>query len=50
MNILQKMVATGMGSALIMEDDTDWDIRIKPQLESFARASRLLLQPGGDPL
>ena len=50
MDILQEMVAKGISSALIMEDDTDCDIRIKSQLETFARASRLLLQPGGDPL
>lgn len=28
-----------------MEDDTDWDLRIKDQLEDFARASQLLVQP-----
>jgi len=39
------MVKGNIASALIMEDDTDWDIRIKSQMEDFARASRLLLQP-----
>ena len=28
-----------------MEDDADWDLRIKSQMQDFARASRLLLQP-----
>lgn len=32
-------------SALILEDDIDWDIRIKSQMTTFARASRLLVQP-----
>lgn len=32
-------------SALIIEDDADWDIRIKSQLIRFARASRALVQP-----
>lgn len=32
-------------SALILEDDVDWDVRIKSQMENFAKASRLLLQP-----
>ena len=28
-----------------MEDDVDWDIRIKDQMKNLARGSRLLLQP-----
>lgn len=39
------MIEEGIQSALVLEDDADWDIRIKSQLEDFARASRLLLQP-----
>lgn len=34
-----------ISSALILEDDADWDIRIKSQMRDFARASRLLVQP-----
>lgn len=32
-------------SALVLEADADWDIRIKQQMRQFAQASRLLLQP-----
>ena len=28
-----------------MEDDIDWDVRIKMQMASFAKANRLLIQP-----
>jgi hypothetical protein len=45
MNVLRKMVDENITSALIMEGDADWDIRIKSQLETFARASRVILQP-----
>ena len=34
-----------MTSALILEDDVDWDLQIKSQMQTFARASRLLVQP-----
>jgi hypothetical protein len=40
-----RIVSQNITSALILEDDIDWDIRIKPQLTTFARAARLLLQP-----
>lgn len=39
------MVERGVTTALILEDDADWDIRIKTQMRDFARASRTLLQP-----
>jgi hypothetical protein len=39
------MVKEGISSALVLEDDADWDIRIKQQMKDFARASRLLVQP-----
>lgn len=29
-----------------MEDDVDWDIRVHSQMQDFAKASQLLLQPG----
>lgn len=32
-------------SALILEDDSDWDLRIKSQMYELAKASRILLQP-----
>lgn len=39
------MVENNINSALILEDDADWDIRIKSQLKEFALASRVLVQP-----
>lgn len=39
------MVEEDISSALISEDDADWDLRIKSQMHTFARASRLLVQP-----
>ena len=40
-----RIVEGNITSALILEDDIDWDIRIKSQMTEFARASRLLIQP-----
>lgn len=34
-----------MTSALILEDDADWDIRLKSQMQIFARAARAFTQP-----
>lgn len=45
MNAIQEMVRQNLTSALIMEDDLDWDIRLKDQLRDFALASRTLTQP-----
>jgi hypothetical protein len=42
---LSRIVEQNITSALVLEDDADWDIRIKSQMRDFARASRLLLQP-----
>lgn len=39
------MIEQNVTSALILEDDADWDIRIKHQMRDFAKASRLLVQP-----
>ena len=39
------MIEQNITSALILEDDADWDIRIKHQMTAFAKASRLLVQP-----
>ncbi|KAI1211880.1 glycosyltransferase family 25 protein [Annulohypoxylon truncatum] len=44
MNALQAVVKNGIGSALILEDDIDWDIRLKSQLQIFASASRTWLR------
>nr|POE75491.1 hypothetical protein CFP56_53603 [Quercus suber] len=40
-----RIVEQNISSALIIEDDVDWDIRIKSQMRNFAKASRLLVQP-----
>jgi len=39
------VVRRNLTSALILEDDADWDVRIKEQLFEYAHASRALLQP-----
>ncbi|KAI1077546.1 glycosyltransferase family 25 protein [Whalleya microplaca] len=44
MNALQTIVHQNLGSALILEDDVDWDIRLKAQLYGFASASRTWLR------
>ncbi|PKS05593.1 hypothetical protein jhhlp_008111 [Lomentospora prolificans] len=45
MNVLQRIVQENLTSALIMEDDADWDIRLKSQAQTFAVASQAYLQP-----
>lgn len=45
-NVLRTIVEQNITSALILEGDIDWDIRLKAQMLDFARASRLLVQPG----
>jgi hypothetical protein len=40
-----RIVRRNLSSALILEDDTDWDIRIRDQLRDFALSSRALIQP-----
>ncbi|KAK5079141.1 hypothetical protein LTR64_002438 [Lithohypha guttulata] len=47
MNALRKVVAEGIGSALIAEEDFDWDIRLKNQLQDFAKASSSFLSQFG---
>lgn len=37
------MVEENISSALILEDDADWDVRLKEQLEAIARGTRILL-------
>ncbi|OTB15375.1 glycosyltransferase family 25 protein [Daldinia sp. EC12] len=44
MNALQSVVRENLTSALILEDDVDWDVRLKPQLRTFALASRAWLR------
>ncbi|KAI1092086.1 glycosyltransferase family 25 protein [Rostrohypoxylon terebratum] len=44
MNALKAVVDNNLGSALIVEDDIDWDVRLKSQLQVFASASRTWLK------
>jgi hypothetical protein len=45
MLIMIRVVRRNLTTALILEDDADWDIRIKDQLYDFAQSSRALIQP-----
>ncbi|KAI1772467.1 glycosyltransferase family 25 protein [Hypoxylon cercidicola] len=45
MNAMQEVVRRNLSSALIMEDDADWDVRLRSQLHDFALASHALTQP-----
>ncbi|TAQ89233.1 hypothetical protein B7494_g2461 [Chlorociboria aeruginascens] len=44
-NALHEIVRLNLSSALILEDDADWDIRIKDQLHSLALSTNALTQP-----
>ncbi|KAL6701209.1 glycosyltransferase family 25 protein [Trichoderma pleuroticola] len=43
MNAIRQVVEQETGSALIMEDDMDWDIHLKSQLRNIARGARQIL-------
>lgn len=49
MNAIRRIVEEDLESALIMEDDMDWDVRLRPQLEDVAKGSRMLLDSEADP-
>ncbi|KAI1080263.1 hypothetical protein F5B20DRAFT_540002 [Whalleya microplaca] len=49
MNAIRRIVEDGLDSALIMEDDMDWDVRLKPQLERVAQGVRALLPSVSNP-
>jgi hypothetical protein len=42
LNAVRKMVEENIETALIMEDDMDWDVRIKPLLENVAKGVRVV--------
>ncbi|KAJ4367294.1 hypothetical protein N0V83_006875 [Neocucurbitaria cava] len=44
MNALQRVVEQNLTTAFILEDDVDWDIRVRQNLQRFALASRVLSQ------
>ncbi len=43
MNAISRVVENNWTSALILEDDVDWDIRLKPIMQNLARASTAIL-------
>ncbi|KAL2178333.1 glycosyltransferase family 25 protein [Thermothelomyces heterothallicus CBS 202.75] len=45
MNVLQRIVDENITSALILEDDADWDVRLKSQMQVFAQAARAFTLP-----
>ncbi|KAI1767826.1 glycosyltransferase family 25 protein [Hypoxylon sp. FL1150] len=45
MNAIQEVVRRNLTSALILEDDTDWDIRLRHQLRDFSLSAQALTQP-----
>lgn len=49
MNAIRRIVEEDLESALIMEDDMDWDVRLRSQLEDVAKGSRMLLNSGANP-
>ncbi|KIW84386.1 hypothetical protein Z517_03636 [Fonsecaea pedrosoi CBS 271.37] len=48
LNVYQKMVHDKVSSALIFEDDADWDVSLKEQLVQFARGSRFITNTSED--
>lgn len=45
MNAIREVVSRNLSSALILEDDADWDVNIRAQLQAFALSSQALAQP-----
>lgn len=45
MTLLRNIVSEGLSSALILEQDADWDVRIAAQLTDLSRAVRALSLP-----
>ncbi|KAI0487553.1 hypothetical protein F4859DRAFT_260912 [Xylaria cf. heliscus] len=48
MNAMQTIVARGLGGALVLEDDVDWDVRLRAQMGTFASAARAWLDAEGE--
>jgi hypothetical protein len=44
MHALEMIVGENLDSALIMEDDVDWDVQLKNQMEAFGKVSRAWLE------
>jgi hypothetical protein len=47
MNAVRAIIENNWSSALIMEDDMDWDVRLKTQLERFSKGSQYVLDSQG---
>ncbi|KAL0933556.1 glycosyltransferase family 25 protein [Colletotrichum truncatum] len=45
MNAIADVVRRNLSSVLILEDDVDWDVRIRDQLRDFAVSTHALTQP-----
>ncbi|KXJ95091.1 hypothetical protein Micbo1qcDRAFT_156899 [Microdochium bolleyi] len=45
MNAISEIVRRNLTTALIIEDDVDWDLRLKEQLFNFALSTQILTQP-----
>ncbi|MCJ1364751.1 hypothetical protein MMC16_003867 [Acarospora aff. strigata] len=45
LNAILTVVQQNLSTALIFEDDVDWDVRIRSQLRDFAFTSQALIQP-----
>lgn len=45
MKALSRVIEEGWSTALIIEDDVDWDVQLKSLLQEFAISSSYLLQP-----
>ncbi|KIH86906.1 hypothetical protein SPBR_08388 [Sporothrix brasiliensis 5110] len=45
MNVLRRIIEQNLTTALVMEDDIDWDVRLKEQMTSFALAAQAYGQP-----
>ncbi|KAE8167457.1 hypothetical protein BDV40DRAFT_252958 [Aspergillus tamarii] len=50
MNALRHIVENKISSAVLMEDDSDWDVNIKTQMVEFARGTRALQGTKGIPI
>ncbi|KAI5920283.1 hypothetical protein F4810DRAFT_683368 [Camillea tinctor] len=50
MNAIRRIVEEDLESALIMEDDLDWDIRLKSQLEKVAQGARTIMPSDHNPI
>ncbi|KAI3320982.1 glycosyltransferase family 25 protein [Xylariaceae sp. AK1471] len=45
LNAIEEVMRRNLSSALILEDDADWDVRLRDQLHNLALSSHALTQP-----